>query len=161
MIILISGSGQKAGKTTLANKLGDEVFSLAGAIRQELQLLYPAYDWFNKSQDYKDNIIVKETAQTIRQCLYSHGQTRCDIDPTYWVRKLVAALKQRLTIGDGMKTFCIDDVRKAVEWKYIREAFEGSPQPLLHMHVVSLDATPEPEFENDLLEVCADYVVHW
>ena len=103
-ILAISGDGIGAGKTTLANRLAPgKVRSLAAAMRTELEALYPAYDWFNKTQEYKANTLVKEfDNKTVRQVLIEYGQTRCDKDSLYWVRKL-----SFMILAEGCGTYAV------------------------------------------------------
>lgn len=157
MIIAISGSGRGSGKTTLAEKVADEVWSIAGLLRKDLKVRYPDYDWYNKSQKYKDTTVVKETGKTIRTMLFEEGQKHSSEDPAYWVRLLIGDLNARMRIADGPKNVAIDDVRKVEELQALRDAF-----PLvIHMHVVSPGAIEEPEFDNAELNSRSDYVCQW
>ncbi len=157
MIVAISGSGRGSGKTTLAEKVSDEVWSIAGLLRKDLKVRYPEYDWYNKSQKYKDSTIVSETGKTVRQMLFEEGQKHSSADPAYWVRMLIGSLKERMRIADGPKNVAIDDVRKVEELDAIKDAFPN----VLHVHVTSPGAIAEPEFDNDALNDRADYAVYW
>lgn len=156
MLYLISGSGQGAGKTYLANKLAQSAFfvhSLAESIRDDLDSMYPQYRWYNKSQSYKDSTIVFELGnRTIRQVLFDVGQQKIQLDPTYWVRRLLESLPDSTD-----NNIYVDDVRKLVEL----EEFRKSRKNCVHLHVSNPRAIPEPAFDNDRLSELADYVVSW
>lgn len=153
VVYLISGSGSGAGKTTLAERLvGESVYSIAGALRHDLKRLHPQYDWFNKSQDYKDNTLVPEYKNcTIRDVLLNHGQASSSSNATYWVDKLIGRLQYEV----GKSVIAVDDVRKIVELEQFKVAFPHC----YHFHVDYPDAKQEPHFDNDVLKLKADYVV--
>lgn len=158
VILAISGSGIGAGKTTLARRYSPHIWSLAGALRQELSIMYPNYDWFNKTQEYKDFTKVKERDNvTVRQVLIAHGQLRCEEDPLYWVRTMSDKLKGTIHLMGAGTVLPIDDVRKVSEVLYMREIFG---KDFLHYHVSNPLAKPEPEFEADKLERLADYIIY-
>lgn len=160
-IFAISGSGNGAGKSTMAKKTADEVLSLAHALRQDLSQVYPTYDWFNKSQAYKDYTLVPEAAEpgkdlpTVRDVLIKHGQDCCKDDPVYWVRKLCDNLDKYPT---KLSVVAIDDIRKLVEIEYLKNRFPGN---ITHFHIKTPRSVYEPQFQNDELEAVADYVVNW
>jgi hypothetical protein len=161
-LILISGSGPGAGKSTFARKMGDEVWSIAGALRAELQKLYPQYDWFNKSQEYKDNTKVAEYGEygdrkSVREVLVEYGQKKCADNPYTWVSQLSARLLDESQLLAGSRVYCIDDVRKVCELEYLRGRFIN----VTHFHLETAGVPLEPEFENDELKARADYVVQW
>lgn len=160
-IYLISADGYGAGKSTLAKKLGDEVWSIAGALREDLSRQYPQYKWFSKDQEYKETTKIHgyhNNRMSMRDVLVEYGQKECARDPLVWVRKLADRLAQSATIASGSKIFVVDDVRKLCELEYLRAKFG----PLVtHFHIVSTTATPEPHFENDELRQKADYRVQW
>jgi hypothetical protein len=154
VIFAISASGIGAGKTTLAKKLGNPVWSLAGGLRQELSLLYPKYNWENRDQSYKDTTIVKECGKrTIREVMVMHGQMRCESNPLYWVERLCDRLKDSPALGSVV---AIDDVRKVNEIQHIKFRFPGQ---VVHLHVDYDLATKEPEFQNEELKAMADYII--
>jgi hypothetical protein len=159
VIYLISGSGQGAGKTTLAENLAGKhcVWSIAGAMRQELKKLYPDYDWFNKSQEYKDKVVCDayKRGYTIREVLQEYGQEKSSAYPRYWVERLVDRIQHLPTGSYGM--LAIDDVRKWEEMVYLKEKFPSC----VHFHVKRQKAVQEPLFDNEKLEFAADYVVEW
>lgn len=160
-IYLISGDGYGAGKSTLGKKLGDEVWSIAGALREDLQRQYPKYKWFSKDQAYKDTTKIREYGNgrmTMREVLVEYGQKKCAINPTVWVSALADRLTESVKILSGAKIFVVDDVRKVCEIDLLRSRFAGL---VTHFHVVSTTGTPEPEFDNDELRARADYHVRW
>ncbi len=141
----------------MAERTADEVWSIAGLLRKDLCREYPYYDWYNKTQAYKDGTIVAETGKTVRQMLFEEGQKHSSADPAYWVRLLIADLNERLRIADGPKNVAIDDVRKVEELAAIRDAFPN----VIHVHVISPGAIEEPEFDNGALEALCEYTVRW
>lgn len=162
-IFLFSGSGNGSGKSTAAKKLTQSVWSLANGIRDDLTNRYPTYNWFNKSQEYKDTTIIEEYEignKTMRQVMIEYGQMRCKNNPTYWADMLVGYLKNRHFIADGVGTIGVDDIRKICELDTIKNAFPGQ---VTHFHVdtpIGI-AKAEPEFENDELLKRAEYVIRW
>ncbi len=158
-IFAISGDGIGAGKSTLAKKLGQEIWSLAGALRDELNREYPGYDWYNKSQEYKANTIIKECQKKVmRTVMIERGQLRCDEDQLYWVRQLADKLEYVQKMATGLKCVAIDDVRKLSEIGYLKERFPGQ---VIHFHMITESAIPEPQFENEQLCEVADYTVRF
>ena len=161
-IFLFSGSGNGSGKSSAARLLTQDVWSLANAIRSDMQKRYPGYNWFNKSSDYKNATIIPEYGngkKTMRQVMVEVGQQPCLTNPTYWVDKLIDQLRGLNNIA-GNGTVGIDDIRKVCELKAIRSAFPGA---VTHFHVDNLTgtATIEPEFENEQLALLADYRLTW
>lgn len=160
-IYLVSGDGFGSGKSTLARKLGDEVWSIAGALREDLSRQYPNYKWFSKDQEYKDGTRVREYGdgrKTVRGVLVEYGQQKASIDPVIWVRALADRLTESTKILTGAKIYVVDDVRKVCEIDHLRARFHGL---VTHFHVVSDTGTPEPEFQNEELKNRADYLVQW
>lgn len=157
-IILVSGDGAGAGKTVAANKFSTEVWSLASQIRAEVSKLYPAYDWWNRSQMYKNTTPVPEwsASATVRDVLFEYGQQKCDNDPEYWVRILANGVKQRALIYDAITNIAIDDVRKMCELHYLKSRF-----PCIHVHVENPLAVIEPTFDAPQLKEAADYVIRF
>lgn len=149
-LILISGDGIGAGKTTLAKAFGVEVVSLAGAIREDLKREFPQYDWFNRSQDYK-SMVMPETGSTIRQKMVDYGEAACRINPTHWVERLI----EQLTTKVGAGVYAIDDLRKTIELEKFREFAE-----VCHIHISFSGAIPEPQYDSAELKKRADYVIH-
>lgn len=159
MVYLISGTGQGAGKTTLANRLVTPfyVVSLANKMREHLQNLHPQYDWFNKSQDYKDNTIVDGTGKSIRQNLVDAAESAREKDPDVWVRLAADEIDLRLHSDAMLENFAIDDIRRTHEVYHIRGRFPN--EPILHFHIDYQSAILEPLYENDRLRQIADYVI--
>tara|TARA_R110000868_G_scaffold375983_3_gene640693 strand:- start:2210 stop:2704 length:495 start_codon:yes stop_codon:yes gene_type:complete len=160
-IILFSGTGNNSGKSTAAKLLTQDVWSLAGAIRQELTQKYPAYNWYNKNPDYKEKTIIEEWKDgkyNMRKVLVEYGQIPCKTNPTYWADKLVSYLTNRHFIADGVGIIGVDDVRKLCEVETVRAAF---PHTTTHIHLLSDQANLEPEFENEELAKIADYKLIW
>lgn len=160
-IVVVSGSGRGAGKSTLATRLanGSRTWSIAGALRDELTRMYPGYAWFDKRQEYKDNTRVaeyKDGRSSVRDVLVEWGQAKCVGNPTYWIDRLIDRLKGETQLATGTTVYAIDDLRKACEIERLRAAFPGR---VLHFHIDFDGAIPEPEFENDALRVVADYVI--
>lgn len=154
-LILVSGNGIGAGKTTLANRLGVRM-SLADQLRAELQTTYPQYDWYNRSQTYKSDTPVHEwQGASVREVMVRYGQSKCVESPTYWADRLV---DQLLPLADNPTlVVAVDDVRKLCEVDALRAAFPGA----VHFHIQSPRATHEPEFQNDDLAARADFIVRW
>ena len=174
-IIGVSGDGIGAGKSSFCKKLTNEVWSLAGALRDELKRVCPEYDWFNKSQEYKTQPFTHSSRlldklgcttledlprmRTVRDAMIVYGQFKCEQEgENYWVRELSSKLDQRLHIMDGCRTIGIDDVRKVVEIEYLREKYH---RDFLHFHIVTDSAIPEAQFDNAALSKVADYHVSW
>jgi len=168
-IIAISGSGIGAGKTTLAKKLLAESWSLAGALRKSLKRIYPATDWYNKTQEFKSQRFTGDIRAifpdadvserlTNRDIMLRYGQMKCTNDDVHWARELVNDLEERLNIADGAHTIAVDDVRKVCEIEYLREAYG---ERLIHLHVDTDSATAEAEFDNASLRARADYLIKW
>lgn len=160
-LIIISGSGSGAGKTTLAHQLGGKtstIWSLAGALRVELQKQYPDYDWFNTTQKYKETTIVNEYKRgySLREVMLEYGSERCKFDKNYWVARLVDRLSRAGSVLSGPVAY-VDDLRKVEELNFLKMKFND----LLHFHVENPDAKPEPMFDNPVLRNLADYVVSW
>lgn len=171
-IIAVSGDGIGAGKTTYAKRMSDEVRSMAGALRKELKWLYPDYDWFNKTQEYKSRPFrgdlrvafgdeVDEWGKgilTVRDMMVQYGQFKCRDDQAYWPRIFVGDLEDRFKILDGVKVIGIDDVRKTVEIEHLRSKYGDK---LIHCHMDTGSALREPQFENEELRRRADYIIKW
>lgn len=163
MIYLISGDGRGAGKSTLARNLAGEenVYSLAGKIREELKTKYPQYDWHSKDQAVKDGTMISEWGSvSMREVMVRYGQAKCEEVPTYWVDRLTDLLEL-----DGYSVFdtfpgAIDDIRKPLEAVAIRAWADMRQVPVLHIHVVNPLADDEP-FANGELRGMADYLVTW
>jgi hypothetical protein len=153
-IVLVSGDGIGAGKTTFAHRLKGTQLSLAGALRDELQATYPAYDWHRRDQEYKDNTLVPEwgPGATVRQAMLEYGQQQCKDRPWYWARRTA-----NLILAGREGIYIIDDVRKGIELKEFRLAFAN----VVHYHVHNWEARHEPAFDNAELAALADYVVSW
>lgn len=160
-IVAVSGDGAGAGKTVAAQKFSQEVWSIAGAMRNELRSMYPKYDWFNKSQEYKQTTIIREHEdgrKCMRQVLLEYGQVKCAGNPVYWVEQLADTLKTHLYVIDGVVSIGIDDVRKVCELEFLRTRFPGK---VFHLHVANSDAVIEPLFDAPALKARADYVIAW
>lgn len=158
-ILAISGDGIGAGKSTAAKALSrGNVWSLAGALREEMQRDFPGYDWFNKGQDYKENTKVRELGVNVRTALIDRGQIRCNEDPAYWVRKLCDKVEATDKLAGAPLIIAIDDVRKVLEINYLRDRFGKS---ITHIHMINRDAIYEPQFENAALAEMADYHMGW
>lgn len=161
IIYLISGDGSEAGKTTFAEKLvgKSRVWSIASALRSELQRKYPKYNWYSKDQQVKDQLVIKEYGSgtfTMRQVMVEYGQKACEADPCHWVQRLADSLE----IAKHMPThgpLAVDDVRKVCELDLLKEMFPKA----VHMHVTRAGAKKEPQYDNDSLWGRADYVVAW
>lgn len=159
-LILISGDGIGAGKTTLAKSLagetalgrssGMEVVSLAGAIREDLKKEFPQYDWFNRTQAYKDTVM-PETGSTIRQKMVDYGQGLCEINPTHWVDRLFRQLELKVSTG----VFIVDDLRKLIELDRFRQLAD-----VCHIHISFSGSIPEPQYDAVGLRKRADYIVY-
>lgn len=157
-IICCSGNGSGAGKTTYAKRTTDQVYSIASALRADLQKKYPNYDWYRTDQDYKDTTTVHELGMTVRKALTIYGQAAAADDPTIWVDKLIDHLKEAQKVVDGVLTLGVDDIRKMCELDAIKNAFPGK---VVHVHILGVGAKEEPEFENQELMEIADYLIEW
>lgn len=155
-VILISGDGVGAGKTTLARRFGT-VLSLAGALRDELTAIYPNYDWFNRTQEYKELTLVPEWGEsaTVRQVLIEHGQGKCAADPLHYARILVDRVKRMSGMAGGV--VAVDDLRKLIELDH----FRAELLDVVHLHLICPSAQPEAHFQNDELRARADYYIAW
>ncbi len=158
LLYLVSGSGSGAGKTTLAEKLAGKsrVWSIASALRGDLQKIYPDYNWYAKDQAYKNTTMIRETGKSMRDTMVMYGQQKCEADACYWVNKLATSLeyfKHMPTQGP----IAIDDLRKTCELHVLKERF---PQAV-HFHVVTDGAVLEPQYQNPSLLVLSDYLVEW
>ncbi len=160
IIYAVSGSGNRAGKTTFAKSLSPHVFSLANALRDDLKSQYPQYDWFNKDGRYKDITMIEELNMTMREVMVKYGQEKCAQNPMYWADKLCQQIQNKLGwVADTyVTTATIDDIRKLGELDLLRAHFAGN---VVHYHVESPQAIAEPHFENDQLRAIADYVISW
>jgi len=158
-VIAISGSGIGAGKSTLASQVGDEVWSLAGALRSELIAMYPTYPWMSKKQSDKESIrITERDNKNMRTVMIEHGQLRCKEDPDYWAKILGARFNGLKSIASGTRTIAIDDIRKVNEVLLLRQSM--GPH-FIHIHVIGPNSIPEKEFQNDELAELADYKMTW
>lgn len=162
-IITLSANGHGAGKTTLAEKLclGEEsfIFSIADAVRMEMQEKYPHVDFFDKSPEGKIKL-VPETGSTVRQLLILHGQLMSAADPNYWIDKAIQEIdriqRKYILSNDRPITIVVDDMRKSVELAALRRHYGTR---LLHLHLMYPGAVPEPHFDAPQLEKLADYIV--
>lgn len=158
-IIAISGDGMGAGKTYLANKIAPAAtrLSMAAYLRSDLSRLYPAYEWYNKTQHYKDTTVVHETGKTVREMLMTYGASKRQMDADYWVNYLldqIYYIYNNSKDRDGI-VITIDDIRFINEIERLRSSF---PTSVVHAHVISSKAKPEP-YDNDHLRDIADYIV--
>lgn len=160
-LILISGDGIGAGKTTLANRLvgKEKTISLAGALRAELSSRYPLTDWWDKSQEGKNRLVRDPGVwylRPVREAMLRHGQQQClDHGADYWARQLANHILQLKEINP-YNTFAVDDLRRLVEVNVLR----GIPGVnVSHLHVSWASAIYEPEFENAALKGLADYII--
>jgi len=162
-LIVFSGSGRGAGKSSAAKKFANLTMSIAETMRKDLQERYPNYDWYNKKQDYKDTTIITEYRtgdRTLRDVMIEYGQERCQITPTYWIDRTIARLvKVQSSMGVDTLIMAIDDCRKMCEIEALRKAFPN----LIHVHLDTPAeyAILEPEFENEQLAAIADYRMTW
>ena len=157
MIYLISGEGRGAGKTTFARKMGGKVYSLAGAIRADLERMYPAYPWHAQDQETKDNTRISEWDNlSMREVMVRYGQSKCIDNPAYWA----IILGQTIANETSYKRFplVVDDVRKIVELDHFHDTF-GKGE-ILHFHIVNPLADAE-DYDNRELMSRADYLVTW
>lgn len=154
-LILISGDGIGAGKTTLAKKLAPVTISLSNGIRIELNNEYPTLPWDSRSQEEKDQPRIELSGLTIRDLLIEKGQSRCYLEPEYWARRAGDRIQE--TFIEGSRIVSVDDIRKLMEIGYLRERFHQ--WNVTHFHVSFSGATHEPQFENQQLHDVADYVI--
>ena len=161
-IILISGNGVGAGKTYLANRLGDVVMSHATPLRQELADQYPQHKelFFSKDQAAKDMVLDDVGGQTVRQTMVAYGQHKCKDEPAYWAMRLAQAIDEfresEIKFGITLQNcLAVDDLRKMCELEHLRARFPN----LLHLHVWYDKAIPEQQYDGDKLQAAADYVI--
>lgn len=156
-LILISGSGIGAGKSTLAHSLAPTTFSLADEVRRELSQEYPleAEKFWNRTQAGK-LLLVADTDRTVRDLLIERGQTRRVGDPGYWATKLYDTLVEYERQSYVHTVVAVDDIRFLNEIEILRDV-EGAA--VVHLHIAHLGAVAEPQYENDKLERIADYVI--
>lgn len=157
-ILAISGDGTGAGKTYLANKLcPTNKLSLAAYLRADLTRSYPQYDWYNKTQEYKENTLVHETGKTVREMLMSYGASKRHMDCDYWVNYLLDEVYYIYNNSKDRESLVIsiDDIRFINEIERLRSCF---PTAVVHVHVISSKAKPEP-YDNEHLRDMADYII--
>lgn len=158
-IIAISGDGQGAGKTFLSKKLAPEEtrLSLATYLRLDLAEQYPKYDWYNKTQEYKDYTVVEETGMTIREMLMTYGKSKRETDSNYWIDYLLDGIFFIVnnTQARNKLVITIDDIRFVNEIEKLRSSFGTA---VTHVHVISSKAKSEP-YDNEALRDLADYIV--
>ncbi|NBW81842.1 hypothetical protein EBR21_08815 [bacterium] len=158
-LILISGDGQGAGRTFLANKMTDnksQIFSIVNIIRRQLEQKYPKYDWYNKSAEYKLKTVVSNTNKTIIQHLDELGRGMKKNDPLIWAKKMVEILEYARD-HEKHDTVVLDDIRFVDEYEFIKDKLHK--ENILHFHVCWDKAKPEPNYENEKLKLLADYLV--
>lgn len=159
-VYIISGDGNGAGKSTLASRLvgSTGVVSLARALRHEVERQYPGYEWFSKCQTYKNGTRIKEAGGlTVREVLIAWGEGKCKENPLHYVEKLVHHLQQLDRTFFGPKSIAVDDVRKLIELEYLKHYYPTAT----HLHLKNPTAGREPQYQNDELASCADYVITW
>lgn len=154
-LILVSANGYGAGKSTFASMLAGVRLSLAKAIRSELQSEYPDVDWHSQDPVYKNSHLVSD-GLSVRQMLINRGQERCVQDPEYWCKQLVKYLENP---GELMMNIVVDDLRKMIELKFFRSWAEKNNVQLEHFHIINPAAFPEPQYDADLLELEAKYLI--
>ena len=151
-LILISGSGTGAGKTTLAKKLKCTIATLADGMRESLKQQDPSIDWFNKDQEFKDSFL-QTYCCTVRDMLLEVSLKKIDeFGEDYWCEFLFSSILEN--IDDG--PVAIDDVRKLIERSYFVDRLEN----VIHFHVQSSRSKYEA-FDNETLRDLADYVLTW
>lgn len=163
-LILLSGSGHGAGKSTLARKLaGDNVFSLADEIRRELATEYTdisQYDFWDKSQEGKTKL-VGDTGKTVRDLMIERGEgNRAKFSPDYWVDKLYDHVLMAFAAAYGDIACAVDDIRHNNEIKILRRLGDHYDITVTHLHICFENAVLEPVYDNDGLMNIADYVIH-
>lgn len=159
-VFLISGDGNGAGKSTVAERLvgSVNVVSFARGIRHAAEMKYPGYNWHSKDPAYKNTTVVRELAgKTVRDVLVAIGEAACVEDPLYWARRLGDHLKRVESNIYMPVAIAVDDLRKVCELDYLRDRYPA----LTHFHVVSPSAGAEPQYQNDELRGRADYVITW
>jgi hypothetical protein len=155
-VYIVSSNGVGAGKTYLANKLGAIPRSLAAALRGELKEIYPNYDWFNKTQEYKENTLVAECdGLTVRRVLQIYGQSKKTENPNYWTDKVLNDIAADNDFED--RFYSIDDIREAREVTRIKDTIFQ----VVHFHIECSASIPENVFEQEYskLKTMADYVI--
>jgi hypothetical protein len=151
-LILISGSGSGAGKTTLAKRFKCEIATLADGIRGHLKDIDPNIDWFNKDQVFKDSVL-QTYGCTVRDVLLKVSlQKIAEFGEAYWCEFLFKSIIKN--IDDG--PVAIDDVRKLIERSYFVDRLEN----VIHFHVQSSRSKYEA-FDNEALRDLANYVLTW
>lgn len=163
-LILLSGSGHGAGKSTLARKLaGEHVFSLADEIRRELATEYTdisQYDFWDKTQEGKTKL-VELTGKTVRDLMIERGEgRRAKFGPGYWVDKLYHRVQAEFATAYEDITCAVDDIRHANEVEILRRLERDFGVTVTHLHICFESAVLEPLYDNDGLMNIADYVIY-
>ena len=158
-LILISGNGIGAGKTTLADQLSDHRMSHATELRHMMCAEFPEVDWYDTTQEGKLRPINKPNGTTVREALIGYGQGKCAADQVVWARTLGDRLDEDwVNTKFGVYligTVAVDDLRKVCELEHLRSRFPD----LVHVHLKYAAAIPEPQYDADELEALANYVI--
>jgi len=161
-IIMISGDGTGAGKTSLAENLSPCVMSIADELRKECERKHSHnVPWRAKEQHVKDAARPELGGKSIRDILIAHGQEQCKVNgDDYWIKKLCNAINIKLFREECKpRIIAIDDLRKVVERDTFYKRFPS--EVLTHIHITQLGAEPEPQYENTELLALADYTITW
>lgn len=153
-IILISGDGIGAGKTTLAERLGWRL-SLAQGIREDLEARYPSIPWHSTDQETKSQRFEELGGRTMREVMIQYGQERCAQVPDYWVERWSFYADAAMLLS-GIGAAVVDDLRKIVELESFRRRYGAF---VTHLHVEYPGAIPEPQYDNEQLKARADYII--
>ena len=157
MIILISGSGIGAGKTTLAKILRDKhngfILSFAYIAKEHLAAQFKNELFLSPRQEDK-NILIDGVS--VRQHIINYCVEKKKNDPAFFARNMVQLIHESTS---KYTTIIIDDMRYAVELHAIKKHFDY--QGVRHIHVDNFLATPEPETDEKLLRNQADMIYRW
>jgi len=158
-LILISGDGIGAGKTTLAHRLAGPntyLWSLASALRQEMANNYPDDNWWDRSQVGKQKLITSPGpyhGKELREALIDHGEKMCQIwGNAYWAIRLQQGIR-----GHETETIIVDDLRKLAELEYLLSNY--GKENITHLHVRWAGAIHEPQYDNQKLAERSDYII--
>lgn len=152
-LIVISGNGTGAGKTTLAKKfMGAVRSSLASALRMHLCGLYPGYEHLILASDPASKTATLPDGRTVREALIEEGEAARSYDELTWCHKW-ASWAGEVTY---MEDIVVDDLRRVNELIYLRRWAADHGRELLHLHIHHDGAKAEP---FDDLSEHADYIV--
>lgn len=153
-LIVISGNGTGAGKTTLARRLyvGAVLTALATGLREHVARLFPEDRHHIMGIYAEDKAHVLPDGRTVREALIEEGAAGRSYDKYVWCN----AWSDRVKDVRHTEDITVDDVRTVTELMYLRRWAADHGRELLHLHLHHEGAAPEP---FDDLSAYADYLV--